>query len=178
MASDTIAPSLQGLDTVAARTNDTSFDTMYGINAIDDNDGDVTRNIKVSGNFDISKTGDYQLTYTVKDAAGNEATGNRTIHVTDDNIATITFNPNGGIGSMSPQTVTTDGSYQISGLPSSPESITIWNRGTPRPMVPASGTTHMAIGSKIPMFPRMENHTVCAVGTCDLHCDVLSQSSK
>lgn len=113
VASDTTAPSLQGLDTVAARINDTSFDTMYGINAIDDNDGDVTRNIKVSGNFDISKTGDYQLTYTVKDAAGNEATGNRTIHVTDDNIATITFNPNGGIGSMSPQTVTTDGSYQI-----------------------------------------------------------------
>ncbi len=113
VASDTTAPSLQGLDTVAARINDTSFDTMYGINAIDNNDGDVTRNIKVSGNFDISKTGDYQLTYTVKDAAGNEATGNRTIHVTDDNIATITFNPNGGIGSMSPQTVTTDGSYQI-----------------------------------------------------------------
>ena len=74
MASDITAPSLQGLDTVAARTNDTSFDTMYGISAIDDNDGDVTRNIKVSGNFNISKTGDYLLTYTVRDATGNEAT--------------------------------------------------------------------------------------------------------
>lgn len=112
VASDITAPSLQGLDTVAARTNDTSFDTMYGISAIDDNDGDVTRNIKVSGNFNISKTGDYLLTYTVRDATGNEATGNRTIHVTNDKIATITFDPNGGTGSMSPQTVTADGSYQ------------------------------------------------------------------
>lgn len=104
VVSDIAAPSIKGLDTISAKTGDRSFSTMYGISAVDDHDGDVTGNVTVSGKFDISTPGDYRLTYTVKDNAGNIAAGDRTIHVTESKIVTITFDANGGNGSMAPQT--------------------------------------------------------------------------
>lgn len=104
MVSDIAAPSLKGLDTISAKAGDRSFSTMYGISAIDDHDGDITRNVTVSGNFDISAPGDYRLTYTVKDNAGNEVTGDRTIHVTKNEIVTVSYDANGGSGSVAPQT--------------------------------------------------------------------------
>lgn len=104
VVSDIAAPSLKGLDTISAKAGDRSFSTMYGISAIDDHDGDITRNVTVSGNFDISAPGDYRLTYTVKDNAGNEVTGDRTIHVTKNEIVTVSYDANGGSGSVAPQT--------------------------------------------------------------------------
>ena len=104
VVSDIAAPSIKGLDTISAKAGDRSFSTMYGISAVDDHDGDVTGNVTVSGKFDISTPGDYRLTYTVKDNAGNIAAGDRTIHVTESKIVTITFDANGGNGSMAPQT--------------------------------------------------------------------------
>lgn len=52
-----------------------------GATATDDRDGDLTSKIEISGNVDTKKAGTYKITYTVKDAAGNEATVTRTIIV-------------------------------------------------------------------------------------------------
>ena len=40
--------------------------------AIDNYDGDITKNIKIEGTYDINVPGTYNLKYTVKDDAGNE----------------------------------------------------------------------------------------------------------
>lgn len=42
-----------------------------GYKAIDKLDGDVTDNVKVTNNIDISKEGNYEVVYEVKDKAGN-----------------------------------------------------------------------------------------------------------
>ena len=44
-----------------------------GATAQDIADGDLTSQIKVTGNFDANKAGEYQLKYTVTDSAGNAA---------------------------------------------------------------------------------------------------------
>lgn len=108
---DATPPVFNGVDDIAAKKGDTSFSTLSGISATDDHDGDVTSRIKVSGKFDINTPGDYPLTYMVKDAAGNETTANRTIHVTSGKVVTVSFNANGGTGSMSAQTFSV-GDYQ------------------------------------------------------------------
>ena len=108
---DTTPPVFNGVDDIAAKKGDTSFSTLSGISATDDHDGDVTSRIKVSGKFDINTPGDYPLTYMVKDAAGNETTANRTIHVTSGKVVTVSFNANGGTSSMSAQTFSV-GDYQ------------------------------------------------------------------
>lgn len=92
---DATPPVFNGVDDIAAKKGDTSFSTLSGISATDDHDGDVTSRIKVSGKFDINTLGDYPLTYMVKDAAGNETTANRTIHVTSGKVVTVSFNANG-----------------------------------------------------------------------------------
>ena len=52
-----------------------------GYTAIDDYDGDVTSNVKVTGNVDNTKAGSYILTYTVSDEKGNSIDKTRTIIV-------------------------------------------------------------------------------------------------
>jgi len=52
-----------------------------GATATDDVDGDLTEQIVVTGSVDTSKPGEYTLTYTVSDSAGNEATETRTVIV-------------------------------------------------------------------------------------------------
>jgi len=52
-----------------------------GATATDDVDGDLTEQIVVTGSVDTSKPGEYILTYTVSDSAGNEATATRTVIV-------------------------------------------------------------------------------------------------
>ncbi|OUM88457.1 DUF5011 domain-containing protein [Caldibacillus debilis] len=52
-----------------------------GATATDDVDGDLTEQIVVTGSVDTSKPGEYILTYTVSDSAGNEATETRTVIV-------------------------------------------------------------------------------------------------
>ena len=46
-----------------------------------DADGDLTSSITVSGSVDTQTVGEYRITYTVSDAAGNEATAVRTVSV-------------------------------------------------------------------------------------------------
>ena len=52
-----------------------------GVEAHDVRDGNITDNITVSGTVDVNTTGTYTLTYTVSDAAGNEASITRTVNV-------------------------------------------------------------------------------------------------
>ena len=51
-----------------------TIDTKYeepGYEAIDKLDGDLTENVKVTDNIDITKLGDYEVIYEIKDKAGN-----------------------------------------------------------------------------------------------------------
>ena len=58
-----------------------SFNPLYGVKATDIEDGDITKDIIVSGNVDTSKVGKYTIVYTVKDSNSNEVTLKRVIEV-------------------------------------------------------------------------------------------------
>ncbi len=53
-----------------------------GFSASDDRDGDISAEVRVESNVVDSVNGEYQLTYTVSDKAGNTATIRRTVVVT------------------------------------------------------------------------------------------------
>lgn len=55
-----------------------------GAKAIDDKDGDLTKNIQIEGTVDTSKTGTYTITYKVTDKSGNVAIKTRTVVVTNE----------------------------------------------------------------------------------------------
>ena len=52
-----------------------------GVEAHDVRDGNLTSSVSVSGSVDVNATGTYTLTYTVSDAAGNNASLTRTVNV-------------------------------------------------------------------------------------------------
>ena len=64
------------------------FDPLYGVTAYDEEDGDLTKSIKVSGSVDTSKVGEYKLTYTVEDKDGNVSAFTRIIVVKEKVIST------------------------------------------------------------------------------------------
>ena len=52
-----------------------SFDPLKGVKATDNEDGDITKNIKVvSNNVDVNKAGTYEVKYSVTDSFGNTVT--------------------------------------------------------------------------------------------------------
>ncbi|MGG7177353.1 NPCBM/NEW2 domain-containing protein [Clostridium paraputrificum] len=58
------------------------FDLRSGVTAKDQEDGDITENVKVnSNNFNIGKTGEYTITYTVIDSDNNIVTKDRKVVV-------------------------------------------------------------------------------------------------
>ncbi len=59
----------------------TEFDALAGVTAADDRDGDVTASLTVAGSVDTSTLGEYTLTYTATDAAGNVAEAERVVTV-------------------------------------------------------------------------------------------------
>ena len=74
-----------------------------GATAYDKVDGDLSKKIKATGEVDVNKLGEYVITYTVSDKAGNKATKERKVIVEegekpeekDTNPPVITFiNPN------------------------------------------------------------------------------------
>lgn len=52
-----------------------------GYAAVDNCDGDITKNVKVDGNVDVNKEGSYILTYSVSDSFKNETSVKRTVKV-------------------------------------------------------------------------------------------------
>ena len=55
--------------------------TDPGATATDDRDGDISDSIQISGSVDTNTLGDYTLTYSVSDAAGNSDLATRTVTV-------------------------------------------------------------------------------------------------
>lgn len=64
------------------------FAPLSGVTAIDDRDGDLTSSIEVEGTVDVDTLGDYELVYTVSDAAGNETSAARTVTVVEAPVVT------------------------------------------------------------------------------------------
>jgi putative cell wall-binding protein/Leucine-rich repeat (LRR) protein len=50
------------------------FDPMYGVTAYDEEDGDITHRIQISGNVDINNAGEFEVTYSVADKDNNTIT--------------------------------------------------------------------------------------------------------
>ncbi|NQY37224.1 MAG: DUF5011 domain-containing protein [Alteromonadaceae bacterium] len=86
---DTVAPviTLVGASSVTLELGDVYMEV--GATASDNDDGDVTANITISGTVDSSTTGTYTITYSVADAAGNAATATRTVTVVDEYFDTV-----------------------------------------------------------------------------------------
>ena len=80
---DTTAPviTITGANPVDVDLGATYSDA--GATATDVHDGDLTSSITVSSNVDTNTAGTYTVTYTVSDAAGNQATETRTVNVID-----------------------------------------------------------------------------------------------
>ncbi|WP_194191835.1 immunoglobulin-like domain-containing protein [Clostridium chrysemydis] len=57
------------------------FDPMYGVTAEDAEDGDLTKDIKVSGEVNTKKPGSYEIIYEVTDSDGNKTTVKRRVKV-------------------------------------------------------------------------------------------------
>ena len=81
---DTKKPILKGVKNLSVYAN-TGAKALQDIKAIDIGEGDLTKAIRVSGNFNANVPGVYNLMYTVKDRSGNTATAKRTI--------TVKYNP-------------------------------------------------------------------------------------
>ena len=80
---DTTAPVIT---IIGANPVDVDLGATYsdaGATATDVHDGDLTSTITVSSNVDTNTAGTYTVTYTVSDAAGNQATETRTVNVID-----------------------------------------------------------------------------------------------
>ncbi|MGL5647342.1 MAG: immunoglobulin-like domain-containing protein [Clostridium sp.] len=74
------APVLEGVEDKTIELN-SNFDKMAGVEATDKEDGDLTKEIKVTGDVDTTKTGTYNLTYEVADKEGLKAIAKRVITV-------------------------------------------------------------------------------------------------
>lgn len=61
----------------------TTFDDLANISAIDNIDGDLIKQLKVTGVVNTTKPGRYTLVYSVADKSGNVTSINRTIRVVD-----------------------------------------------------------------------------------------------
>lgn len=77
-----------------------------GYHASDNNDGDITKQVKIESNIDTKKLGDYEVSYTVSDKAGNEETVKREIVVvkkSNPNLKTIYLTFDDGPSFVTPQ---------------------------------------------------------------------------
>ena len=63
----------------------------------DNVDGDISSNITVLSNVDISIPGEYKVTFSLKDAAGNESSVSRQVTVVDKTAPVITLNGDASI---------------------------------------------------------------------------------
>ncbi|WP_460423656.1 immunoglobulin-like domain-containing protein, partial [Paraclostridium sordellii] len=73
-------PVISGADNVSIKEG-SPFNPMAGVTATDTEDGNITKDIKVTGTVDTDKPGKYELIYIVTDKDGNTTTVKRTITV-------------------------------------------------------------------------------------------------
>ncbi len=73
-------PKINGVDDAVIYIGE-DFDYLYGVKAIDKEDGDLTSKIKVNGKVDINTLGDYIIEYKVIDSNGNEVIVKRKVTV-------------------------------------------------------------------------------------------------
>ena len=78
---DTTKPELkiEGKKTITAYLEDKFTYPTYS--AIDNYDGDITKNVKVESNLDLNNIGRYEINYKVTDSSGNESTDKVTVSV-------------------------------------------------------------------------------------------------
>ena len=74
------SPVFDGVKDVTIKLGD-SFDALKDVNATDIEDGDITPIIKVDGNVDSTKVGNYILTYKVIDSDGYITEVRRNVNV-------------------------------------------------------------------------------------------------
>ncbi|MFS1133838.1 immunoglobulin-like domain-containing protein, partial [Enterococcus hirae] len=79
------APVISGADDLEINVGD-KFDPVSGVTAYDNEDGDLTSEIKYGGVVDTGKAGEYTITYTVWDSDFNTETVERTITVKDPTV--------------------------------------------------------------------------------------------
>lgn len=65
------------------------FDEWEGVSAVDNVDGDITKNIIITGKVNTSIAGEYELIYEVTDFAGNKTSINRSVVVEPKNATPI-----------------------------------------------------------------------------------------
>ena len=74
------------------------FNSLQGITATDNSDGEITSRIVVTGSVDTTKVGKYKLTYSVQDTSGNKATASNIVTVVDKEKPVISGIENISIG--------------------------------------------------------------------------------
>ncbi|MCQ2417289.1 MAG: hypothetical protein MJ071_05715 [Oscillospiraceae bacterium] len=73
VSGDGLAPEIQGLEKMQTIAG-IRVDYLHGVQAIDENDGEVAVETEEPADFSIRKAGTYTITYKAKDEAGNIAT--------------------------------------------------------------------------------------------------------
>jgi len=87
---DTTKPTFVNVSDLTIEFGST-FDELSGVEAMDNIDGSLTRAIVVDGTVNPFEAGEYTITYTVVDNAGNEATAIRVITVLEEVTYTVTL---------------------------------------------------------------------------------------
>lgn len=101
-----------GGDTLRLFTTDNFTDP--GAIAIDDIDGDITKNIQKTGTVDVKTPGTYHITYTVSDHAGNKASAVLTVIVTQATDQDLTP-PEITLNGKNPDSIKVNGSWKDPG---------------------------------------------------------------
>ncbi|MDI6452770.1 DUF5011 domain-containing protein [Peloplasma aerotolerans] len=78
---DTEEPLISGAGDITIFVGDMSFNVMNGVTAEDTVDGTLTDEVEYTGVVDVWTPGEYNITYTVSDAAGNQASRVRKVTV-------------------------------------------------------------------------------------------------
>ncbi len=79
-AGDPSVPTISGTGNATLEVGE-SFDPLAGVSADDENDGDLTSDIEVSGSVNVNAAGTYTLTYSVENSEGESVSVTRTVTV-------------------------------------------------------------------------------------------------
>ncbi len=77
---DVVKPTFKGIEDIEI-VQGTLFDALEGVVAMDNVDGNISNRIQVEGDIDIHVVGEYILSYSVSDSAGNTTQMSRKVTV-------------------------------------------------------------------------------------------------